>query len=434
MEGYNGLVVILNYFISFFSTYIIFDFMSKFDRKLYYKRHIYIIAYLFFTILLIYSYNILGNQILNILLSFIGVIAIGHFLYNNTKIYLVYYSIFTVVLIIFQIIVSYIFNMFYAFGAINFYNIDFLIIANGIVIQISNLSASRLFLNWYKDKNISKLTKEQYFNFLILPIFSLFYVITLLMYTGVSVSTQDTIFLVINIASIIALNIFITNIFQSISKNNEIKQQLALYEQQSKMIYSYYNSLEAKYNSSRKIIHDIKNHIQTLEHLYKINEEEKVNIYSSNLNDIFKGLEQKYYTENKVLNIIINDKLEKAKGFNIDIDCKIGDINIEKIEDIDLTTIFSNLLDNAIDEVKKFEKDKKITLKVDSFNDFIVINISNRLKSTPIINKTEFRTTKKNHQGLGLKNVKMAIEKYEGTLRVEFDEEYFKVNIVMPIN
>ena len=300
--------------------------------------------------------------------------------------------------------------------------------------QIASLSASRLFLNWYKNKSITRLNKEQYFNFLILPIFSLFYIVTLMTYMGVAVSTHDTIFFVINIASIIGLNIFITNVFQDISKNNEIKQQLALYEQQAKMNYDYYNSLEDKYNKSRKVIHDIKNHIQTLEHLYKINEEDKVKLYSNNLNDIFKNLEQIYYSDNKVLNIIVNDKVRKAKEFNIEIDCKIGDIDIEKIDDIDLTTIFSNLLDNAIDEVKEFKNDKNITLKVDRFNDFIVINVANKLKSVPVINKDEFKTTKKDHQGLGLKNVRLAIEKYEGTLTVKFDEGYFKVNIVIPVN
>lgn len=434
MGGYNILIIILSYLISFFSTYIVFDFMSRFDRNIHHKKYVYIISYIVFTIFLIANNSIFQSQILNILLSCIGIILIGHFLYNNKKIYLIYYSIFSVVIIIFQVIVSYIFNMLYVFGVIKFYDINSLLITNGIVMQIASLSASRLFLNWYKNKSITRLNKEQYFNFLILPIFSLFYIVTLMTYMGVAVSTHDTIFFVINIASIIGLNIFITNVFQDISKNNEIKQQLALYEQQAKMNYDYYNSLEDKYNKSRKVIHDIKNHIQTLEHLYKINEEDKVKLYSNNLNDIFKNLEQIYYSDNKVLNIIVNDKVRKAKEFNIEIDCKIGDIDIEKIDDIDLTTIFSNLLDNAIDEVKEFKNDKNITLKVDRFNDFIVINVANKLKSVPVINKDEFKTTKKDHQGLGLKNVRLAIEKYEGTLTVKFDEGYFKVNIVIPVN
>ncbi|MCY6960137.1 hypothetical protein [Clostridium brassicae] len=45
----NNSVTILGQIITFllglFSTYIIFDFMSKFERNLYYKKHFYVIAY-----------------------------------------------------------------------------------------------------------------------------------------------------------------------------------------------------------------------------------------------------------------------------------------------------------------------------------------------------------------------------------------------------
>lgn len=428
------LVIVINYFLAFFSSYIVFDFMSKLNRNKYYKKYVYILAYIIFTLLLIVSYSILENQVLNLVLSLILTVITGHFLYNDKRNYILYYSLFVVVLTVFQIVVSYAFNRICVLGIIKFYDINALFLANSIVVQFANLSASRLFINWYKQKSINKFTSVQFLNFLVLPLFSMVYIITLIMYMNRFVSTVDNMLLVFNIASIIALNLFVTNIFQDISKNNEMKNRLNLYEKQTTMEYDYYNSLEEKYKNSRKIIHDIKNHIQTIENLYKENEGEKAEIYKNDLFEMFNKLEQRYYTYNKVLNIILNDKCEKAKKYGITINCKIGDISLEKIKDIDVTTIFSNLLDNAIDEVKEIENNKNIFLKVDKFNEFIVINVRNELKSKPVKDKLEFKTTKKNHEGLGLQNVKMAIEKYEGTLRIDFDNNNFKVNIVIPIN
>ncbi|WP_268060820.1 sensor histidine kinase [Clostridium brassicae] len=230
------------------------------------------------------------------------------------------------------------------------------------------------------------------------------------------------------------LNIFITNIFQSISKNNELKNELQLYEQQAKIQYEYYTSLESKYENSRKIVHDVKNHLQTIENLYEINEHEKAEQYTEDIYKIFDKLGQKYYTTNKVLNIIINDKMQRAENFNISLDCKIGDVNIEFIKDIDVTTIFSNLLDNAIECAKDTFENKVIFLRIDKFNDFIVINITNALEKPPIKDNGNFKSTKKNHNGIGLQNIKRALEKYEGNMRIEYDEKAFKVNIVIPNN
>lgn len=425
---------IINLLAAFFLTYVIFDFMSKFQRNIYRKRYYYILSYIIFTTILIIIGMFFRSLLLNMVFALIGTVIIGYFLYNNKKICILYYSMFIVIISAFQVIISYIFNIICRTGVINFYSIEIFLVANSIVIQFANLSASRLFLNCYKNKNISKLTKVQFFNFLVLPIFSIFYIVTLMMYIQTYISFEDSLLLIINIVSIIILNIFITDIFQDISKNNEMENQISLYKQQANMQYDYYNSLETKYKNSRKIIHDIKNHIQTIENLYKQKEEEKANYYTKDLYKMFNSLQQTYYTDNKVLNIIINDISERAKDLDITLDCKIGDVSLDFIKDIDLTTIFSNLLDNAIYEVRELKDNKKIFLKVDKFNQFLIINITNSLRSKPVKCNEKFKSTKKNHMGLGLQNVKMAIEKYEGNLRIDFNEEKFKVNIIIPIS
>lgn len=425
---------VITFLLSFFSTYIIFDFMNKFGRRIYAEKYLYVCSYLVFTFILIAQGLFFPNLIVNILISLVGTVVIGHFLYNDDKMYILYYSLLIIAMTAFQVVVSFVFNFVSGIGLLNFYTIDSYMFANSIVIQFANLSATRMFLTKYKNKEITKLNKVEFSNFLLLPIFSVFYIITLMMYSDSFLTFQDTFLFAINIASIIGLNIFITNIFQSISKNNEMKNQINLYEQQANMSFDYYNSLETKYKNSRKVIHDIKNHLLTIENLYKENEVNMARDYSDDLNKMFKGLEHRHYCDNRVLNIIINEKSEKASSLNILIDSKIGAVNLDGIRDIDLTTIFSNLLDNAIDEVKNFEIDRVIFLKISSFNDFIVINVSNALRSKPIKNKDDFKSTKKNHQGLGLQNVRLAIEKYEGTLRIDFDKEHFKVNIVIPVN
>lgn len=424
---------VITFLLGMFSTYIIFDFMSKFKRNLYYKKYFYVIGYVSFNVVILVSKFFCG-ELLNLIITIIATSIIGYFLYNNKKIYILYYSMYIVSLAIFQVIIIFIFSIITLKFNINFYSLDIFFITNSIIVQFVNLGVSRLFIICYKKKKIRKITIMQYLNFLVLPVFSIFYITTLMMYIQIYLSIEDMILLIVNIVSIIILNIFITNIFESISKNNELKNELQLYEQQTKIQYEYYERVENKYKNSRKIVHDVKNHLQTIEELYKINEYEKAKKYTEDIYKIFDKFMQKYYTTNKVLNIIINDKVQRAEKFNVSLNCKIGDIDLDFIKDIDITTIFSNILDNAIEGAKDILENKDISLKVDSFNDFIVINIVNGLNDMPIKDNDKFKSSKKNHRGIGLQNVRRTLEKYEGNMRISYDEKFFKVNIVIPNN
>lgn len=416
-----------------FSTYIIFNFMSGFNRSIYRRKYYYLIAYTVYT-LIVFLLNGLVGGILNVLITAALTVVIGHFLYNEKRIFVLYYFIYIIVLVSAQIVGSIIFSLICSFININFYSRETYVITLSAIVQLINFAASRMFIAVYGKKKINKITPAQYLNFLLLPLFSIFYITTLMMYVQVYLSVEDIILLIANIASIIALNIFITNIFESISKNNELKSEVQLYEQQSKMQYEYYNTLENKYNSSRKLFHDIRNHLQTIEDLYRLQENEKAREYTEDMYKMFDRLSQRHYTGSRVLNVIINDKVQRAESLGISLNCSIEDIDFGFIKDIDLTTIFANLLDNAIEGVQNINEGREILLKIAKFNDFIVINISNNTDMTPIDDRGELKSTKKNHGGIGLQNVRMALEKYQGNMRITCDNNVFKVNIVIPIN
>nr|WP_307906161.1 GHKL domain-containing protein [Clostridium botulinum] len=402
INSVSVLANIVTILIGFFSTYIIFGFISKLERNLYYKRYVYILVYFIFTAIIFIS-KIYCDSIMNLIITVVSIVVVGHFFYNNKKIYILYYSIYPVILSIFQVSVGFLFQNICRWFDINFYNLDMIIITSSIIVQLANLSASRLCIILYRNKKIKMITYIQLLQFLIFPLFSCFYITVLMMYFQVYLSIKDTTLIIISVISIIILNIFITNILESISKNNELKNKIVLYEEKSKIQYEYYNKLENNYKNSRKIIHDMKNHLQTIENLYSLNEYEDAQKYTEDMYELFDKFVQKYYTRNKVLNVIINDKVEKAKNLGINLECKIGDIDLAFIKDIDLTTIFSNLLDNAIESTKGVLNHKNIVLKINRFNEFLVINIVNPISECPIKIKTVLNQLKKTIKELALK-------------------------------
>lgn len=416
-----------------FSTYIIFNFMTNFERNIHYKKYVYVISYVLFTSAIFIS-NIFIGGIVNLIINILLTVLVGHFLFNNKRIYFFYYTMYIVMIFLIQTIVALLFEFTFFALNIKFYSIEIYINTISLITQFVSLGVSRLLIIYFNNKNIKRFNIVQYLNFLILPLFSIFYIVSLLLYVQMYMTIGDIALLIINVILIIILNIFITNIFESISKNNELKNQLNLYRQQSEMEYRYYENLNNKYNNSRKLIHDMKNHMQTIENLYKEKEVDKAKAYTKDMYLMLDKLYHKRYIDNKVLNIILNDKTLKAEEFNIDFTCNVGQVNMNFIKDIDLTTIFSNILDNSIEAVKDLDINRNINLKIDRFNEFIIINLSNYTSNEPIVVNGRFKSTKNEHSGFGLENVKIAVEKYEGSIRINYEKNIFKVNIIIPIN
>ncbi|MCD3298305.1 ATP-binding protein, partial [Clostridium botulinum C/D] len=166
----------------------------------------YILVYFIFTAIIFIS-KIYCDSIMNLIITVVSIVVVGHFFYNNKKIYILYYSIYPVILSIFQVSVGFLFQNICRWFDINFYNLDMIIITSSIIVQLANLSASRLCIILYRNKKIKMITYIQLLQFLIFPLFSCFYITVLMMYFQVYLSIKDTTLIIISVISIIILNI-----------------------------------------------------------------------------------------------------------------------------------------------------------------------------------------------------------------------------------
>ena len=98
-----------------------------------------------------------------------------------------------------------------------------------------------------------------------------------------------------------------------------------------------------------------------------------------------------------------------------------------------MTVILGNLLDNTINEVKKLEENRYISINIKYTKGCLMIKVNNSYNG--IINEKEgvLSTTNKNKgdHGIGLKNIKSVLEKYNGTIDFEYDDDNFKTTLLM---
>jgi sensor histidine kinase regulating citrate/malate metabolism len=167
------------------------------------------------------------------------------------------------------------------------------------------------------------------------------------------------------------------------------------------------------------------------------NTNEEVNIYINNIEDEVKSTKNIYNTGNVLLDIIFYEKSKICMENNIDF--KIG-IDFSKcgfVEMIDVSSIFSNLIDNSIEACNKIDNniEKYITLKSTFIKGYYVIRCENSKNNKIIIKNNKIFTTKKDKflHGIGIESIKSSIKKYNGELKIKDDEYKFIVTIHIPI-
>lgn len=211
-------------------------------------------------------------------------------------------------------------------------------------------------------------------------------------------------------------------------KNNILKEQ------------NYYKKINEEKDKVRSLHHDIKNHMICIKNLYETENIDKIleyiNSMEVNISD-YRKLDQDFNTGNMVLDSILREKkiicIEKAIDFYVDMDFSKSDF----IDMVDICTIFSNLIDNAIeacDKINDTNTPKKIILKSKYIDEFCIILVENTKINEIKKSKNLFLTSKKNSymHGIGLNNVVKTVEKYFGQTNFNHYKNTFKVQILIP--
>lgn len=237
---------------------------------------------------------------------------------------------------------------------------------------------------------------------------------------------------IIIMTGFLVLNIYITYIINQVSENAKLKYELEISRRQSEMQMSHYAELDNRYEMSRKIIHDFKKHLDTLEELKSQNDEKSYD-YGVMVEKEIESLFICFKCSNKVLSIVMSQKIALAEANNIKVTTDAEDIPLNFISDLDITALFANIWDNAIEACCKIdEKNRVIEFVMKKVNEFILITVKNSFDGNIRTDNEHFISTKNNHVGVGLSIIKSVSEKYNGLLVEEHTDSEFKIEITLP--
>lgn len=234
------------------------------------------------------------------------------------------------------------------------------------------------------------------------------------------------------IASSLAITLLLISIFY-VQKLYDFLQKVAETERKLNQLQkTYYQGLLDKEEETRRYRHDMHNHLLYIGELAKSENAGQTAEYVESLEEKWNKISKKHYeTGNMTLNILLNHYLTDLEGVKISV---VGMLKRElAIEEVDLCTIFSNLIQNAVEELKGQEGDERFfSLEIRQGRENTSITLRNSAKI--LVNQNEELKTdkkdKRNH-GIGLKNVEEMVKHYSGEFSWEANGEEFKAVVLM---
>lgn len=288
----------------------------------------------------------------------------------------------------------------------------------------------------FREKSTEILVDVDWLKILIFPIFTII-VITAMISVFSDVETPEQVTLIlISSFGMIGMNMVVFYLINDIVDRETQLYEDGIFRLQAKNQAEMYRSISENFDKQKRKTHEYKNQIACIEALVKKKQFVKVEEY---VKGIYSRLDKELDsidTNNVIVNAILNTKYQEAEENKIVFVLRVNDLSGLRIEDEDIVTILSNLLNNAIEACKKCEADRRILkLKFVDEDGMIKIGVRNTFDTPILYENGEIQTiklVKAEEHGVGIKNIIEIIEKYGGSYVIKNENQEFFFSIVIP--
>lgn len=244
----------------------------------------------------------------------------------------------------------------------------------------------------------------------------------------IALRPKNTLFLfIINVGAILIYYVVTRLIFEQNQtleleeKNHQLSMQAVQYE-----------NLQEKITDARRAKHDVRHHISLIREYVSKGELDALLRYLDSYNGSLPDDSLIRFCENPAANAVLLYFAQQAKDNDIDyiVNAEIpGDIFVS---DTDISVLFGNLIENAIDACKEEHgDDRKIDIRARLKGSTLCVTVDNTFTGT--LRRTtdnEFLSTKHKGRGLGTQSVKSIAEHYGGICRFEVKDSMFCASVM----
>lgn len=211
--------------------------------------------------------------------------------------------------------------------------------------------------------------------------------------------------------------------------NNQLENQI-----------KHYSEYEKYMKKVRYISHDIKKHKFALNQLVASKKHKEAVDFIYEIDKEIEEIDYYFVSEHILMDALIKNKIKVCKKYGIKLKYDIFIPKDIHIKNMHISIIFNNLIDNAIEACVNLDDNKRekyIHLYCDVIDNKLICVIKNSKNKHPLELDKSFKieTLKKDktNHGIGIENLKLTIEKYDGVIDFNIEEYCFTVKFIIPI-
>lgn len=195
-----------------------------------------------------------------------------------------------------------------------------------------------------------------------------------------------------------------------------------------------YENLQEKITEARRAQHDVRHHIALMQEYLAGGDLDALQAYLREYGDHLPDDSLLRFCDNMVANTVLLYFAQQAKGSGIEYSVK-ADIPADiPMSDTDISVLFGNLLENAVDACRQEPSgDRRIVVRASSANGSLCITVDNTCHGTLRYGPDGGLISGKHRgPGLGTRSIRSIAEAYGGICRFEVKNGMFYASVFCP--
>lgn len=249
-----------------------------------------------------------------------------------------------------------------------------------------------------------------------------------------NITNEYRLTILFNMVTLICMYIVNARFFQIVINENLKKTHIKYLNTQIKAIEAQSKSFMSESDKSKIYRHDMHHFLNKLGVLIRQGEIDAALGLVGEQEKVLQSTHTKRYCASPVINAILIYNFEQIIRSDIGLIYEIDLLNVfNKIDEIDLSTILANSLENAINACKKLPttEARYIKVKASSSGERLVIQITNSFNGDAKLDKTGYPVTGEDQHGIGTKCIVALAEKYNGILNYKIENNIFRFSLLI---
>ena len=201
------------------------------------------------------------------------------------------------------------------------------------------------------------------------------------------------------------------------------------------LLEANYEQATRRYKEKAELLHDEKHHVDAIREMLDSGKVEDAIRYVSSVSHKISQSGNRIWSNHLFLDVVLNMKVQEAKDKLIDVEIRFDDMKDLAMQETDISVLFGNLLDNAIEAVEKIIDPDHRWIKIfgERKGKLLVLNMSNPVGQDLRFDGKQLITSKSDRElhGFGMQSIQRIVERHHGEMDVTQQEEKFLLTLIL---